>query len=67
MNELLQRSCVLWLYEWKCFSHDQFWFNGYRAIIRANVIDEELRNKGSEGNERGISEIKMQIMLASRQ
>ena len=37
------------------------------VLIRANVIDEELRNKGSEGNERRISEIKMQIMLVSRQ
>ena len=37
------------------------------VLIRANVIDEELRNKGSEGNERRISEIKVQIMLVSGQ
>ena len=51
----------------KGFSHDYFGFNGYCATIRANVINEELRYKGFEGNERGVSEIKMQIMLASRQ
>ena len=35
--------------------------------LRANVINEGLSYKGFGGNERGIFEIKMQIMLASGQ
>ena len=35
--------------------------------LRADVVNEWLRYKGFGGNERGISEIKMQIKLAIRE
>ena len=62
-KEIVYNGCT----SGKGFNHDQFGYNGYRVIVRTNVINEELRYKGFEGNERGVSEIKMQIMLASRQ